>query len=165
MMQWYERESRKMPLDWALTPDGYETDDPAAAMKGALLGIGQYKGYGLSMLTDVLTGVISGGAFGLTPYSNPAKQDVAHTFIAIDIAWFMPVDEFKARMDAFIKEIKSAKPRHGFKEILVPGEIDYRREQEYRRDGAKLDSVIFDQLAGLASTLNIEFPFVREVVA
>jgi LDH2 family malate/lactate/ureidoglycolate dehydrogenase len=162
MMLWYEREGKKMPLDWALTPEGCETDDPAAAMKGALLGIGQHKGYGLSMLTDVLTGVISGGAFGLTPYSNPAKQDVAHTFIALDIGWFMPLDEFKARMDAFIKEIKSARLRPGFKEILVPGEIEYRREQEYRRDGAKLDAVVFDQLGGLAKTLNIEFPFVRE---
>ncbi len=58
MMRWYEREGKRMPLDWALTPDGYETDDPAAAMAGALLGIGQHKGYGLAMLTDVLTGVV-----------------------------------------------------------------------------------------------------------
>jgi LDH2 family malate/lactate/ureidoglycolate dehydrogenase len=163
MMQWYARENKKMPLDWALTPDGEETDDPNAAMQGALLGIGQYKGYGLSFMTDVLTGVISGGAFGLTPYSNPKRQDVAHTFIAIDIAWFMPVTEFKARMDAFIAECKAAKKRPGVAEILVPGELEYRREQEYRRDGAKLDSVVFDALAELAKDLEIEFPFVREV--
>src|SRR5690606_8359822 len=36
MMRWYEREGKKMPLDWALTPDGQETDDPTAAMAGAL---------------------------------------------------------------------------------------------------------------------------------
>jgi LDH2 family malate/lactate/ureidoglycolate dehydrogenase len=165
MMQWHAREGKKMPLDWALTPDGEETDDPEAAMKGALLGIGQYKGYGLSMLTDVLTGVLSGAGFGLMPYSNPAKQDVSHTMIAIDIAWFMPVAEFKARMDSFIKDIKAAKLRPGFTEILVPGEIDYRREQDYRQNGARLDAVIFDQLAELAQKLNIAFPFEREVVA
>jgi LDH2 family malate/lactate/ureidoglycolate dehydrogenase len=165
MMRWYQREGQKMPLDWALTPDGYETDDPAAAMEGALLGIGQHKGYGLSMLTDVLTGVIAGGGYGLTPYSDPARQEVSHTMIAIDIAWFMPVDEFKARMDDFIRQIKSAKLRPGFDEILVPGEIDYRREMEYRRDGAKLDAVVFDELAALAQTLGIDFPFQREVVA
>lgn len=165
MMQWYEREGKKMPLDWALTPEGEETDDPAAAMKGALLGIGQYKGYGLSMLTDVLTGVLSGGGFGLMPYSNPAKQDVSHLMIAIDIAWFMPLDEFKARMDRFIADIKAAKLRPGFTEILVPGEIDHRRETEYRKNGAQLDAVIFDQLAELAGKLGIAFPFEREVVA
>lgn len=165
MMQWYQREGKKMPLDWALTPDGEETDDPAAAMQGALLGIGQYKGYGLSMLTDVMTGVLSGGGFGLVPYSNPAKQDVSHLMIAIDIEWFMPLDEFKARMDSFIIDIKSAKKRPGVEEIFVPGEIDYRREIDYRQNGAKLDSVTFDQLKELADKLYIAFPFEREVVA
>jgi LDH2 family malate/lactate/ureidoglycolate dehydrogenase len=86
MMQWYQREGRRMPLDWAMTPEGEETDDPTAAMQGALLGIGQHKGYGLAMMTDVITGVLSGGGFGLMPYSNPAKQDVSHLMIAIDIA-------------------------------------------------------------------------------
>jgi LDH2 family malate/lactate/ureidoglycolate dehydrogenase len=165
MMRWYEREGKKMPLDWALTPDGHETDDPSSAMAGALLGIGQYKGYGLAMLTDVITGVLAGGGYGLMPYSDPARQDVSHTFIVLDIAWFMPVDEFKARMDDFIRQIKSARLRPGFDEILIPGEIDFRREQEYRRSGAQLDAGVFDELAALADTLQIEFPFEREVVA
>jgi LDH2 family malate/lactate/ureidoglycolate dehydrogenase len=165
MMQWYEREGRKMPLDWALTPDGNETDDPAAAMKGALLAIGQYKGYGLSFMTDMLTGVIAGGAFGLTPYSKPTGQEVSHTFIALDIAWFMPLAEFMARMDAFIGECKSARLRPGFTEILVPGELEYRREQEHRRSGAKLDASVFNQLRELADRLGVAFPFAREVVS
>ena len=164
MMRWYEREGKKMPLDWALTPEGHETDDPSAAMAGFLLGIGQHKGYGLALMTDVITGVISGGGFLLTPYADPAKQDVAHTMIALDIEWFMPVNEFKARMDEFVATCKAAELRPGFDEILVPGQIDYRREMGYRQDGAKLDAVIFDELQELAAKLNIEFPFTREVV-
>jgi len=159
MMRWHEREGMKMPRDWALTPAGRETDDPTAAMAGALLGIGEYKGYGLSLFTDVLTGVISGGGFGLAPYQDRsiAKLDVAHTFIAIDIAFFMPVAAFKARMDAFIAEIKSSALRPGFDEILVPGEIDHRRETQYRSDGAQLDAQVYESLRELAETLAIEF--------
>lgn len=163
MMRWHMREGKTMPLDWAMTPEGDETDDPAAAMTGALLGIGQYKGYGLAMLTDVLTGVIGGGGFGLVPYSDPLRLDVSHTFIALDIAWFMPVDEFKARMDDFIGQIKAAKPRPGVSEILVPGEVEYRREQAFRAEGALLDSEVFDRLAEMAGALGIAFPFEREV--
>lgn len=165
MMRWYERENRKMPRDWALTPDGEETDDPAAAMAGALLGIGQFKGYGLSMMTDVMTGILGGAGFGLMPYSNPAKQDVSHLFLALDIEWFMPMSEFTARMDHFIHDIKSARKRPGVTEIFVPGELDHRREQAFRRDGAQLDAEIFDQLQALAATLGVDFPFAREVVS
>ncbi len=159
MMRWHEREGKKMPRDWALTPDGYETDEPTAAMAGALLGIGEYKGYGLSLFTDVLTGVITGGGFGLAPFADRslAKLDVAHTFIAIDIAFFLPVDSFKARMDAFIAEIKSSALRPGFTEILVPGEIDFVRETAYRKDGAQLDSDVYQRLRQLAGTLGIAF--------
>ena len=162
MMRWLERENKPMPRDWALTPEGEETKDPSAAMMGALLGIGQYKGYGLSFMTDVLTGVLSGGAFGLTPYADPAKQDVAHTFIALDIAWFMALDDFKKRMDTLIAEVKSSQLRPGFDEILVPGELEHRREQERRRDGVQLDTAVFDELENLSKTLNISFPFERD---
>ncbi len=159
MMRWFVREGLSMPRDWALTPDGLETDDPAAAMQGALLGIGRHKGVGLSMMTDVITGVLSGGAFGLSLYSDPARLDVAHTFIAIDIEWFMPVREFKTRMDAFVAEIKSSKLRPGFDEILVPGEPEYRSEQEYQRNGAQVDSAVMEDLADLARELQLDFPF------
>jgi LDH2 family malate/lactate/ureidoglycolate dehydrogenase len=159
MMRWFEREGKKMPLDWAMTPEGEYTDDPSAAMTGALLGIGQYKGYGLSFMTDVLTGVISGGGFGTTPYSDPLKLDVSHTLIAVDIAWFMPVDEFKRRMDEFIHMCKSAKKRPGVDEILVPGEQEYRREQQFRQNGALLDAAVYERLRELAGELGIAFPF------
>jgi len=165
MMKWLEREGKDMPLDWALTPEGEETSNPSAAMMGALLGIGQYKGYGLSFMTDVMTGVLSGGAFGLSPYAKPEKQDVAHTFIAFDIEWFMPLAEFKERIDAFIADIKKSKLRAGFNEILVPGELEQRRENERRKDGVKLDLTVFDELAALAKDLNVPFPFKRVVEA
>jgi LDH2 family malate/lactate/ureidoglycolate dehydrogenase len=158
MMRWFVREGRKMPTDWALTPDGYETDDPTKAMQGPLLGIGGHKGYGLAMMTDVLTGVIAGGAFGLSPYSDPTNQDVAHTFIALDIGWFMPVETFKARMDEFVDESKASELRPGFEKIYVPGEIEHNREQDSRMNGVEVDDQLAEQLRALASDLSIEFP-------
>lgn len=146
MMKWLERENRKMPLDWALTPEGAVTDDPAAAMAGALLGIGEYKGYGLAFMTDVLTGVLSGGGFGLTPYSDPAKLDVSHSLTAIDIEWFMPLDEFRARMGAFSRMVKSRALRPGFKEILLPGEQEARRVERKSKNGVPLDDAVLAEL-------------------
>jgi LDH2 family malate/lactate/ureidoglycolate dehydrogenase len=156
MMRFLADRGQKMPLDWALTPDGAETDDPAAAMAGALLGIGQYKGYGLSFMSDVLTGVIAGGAFGLTPYKDPGKLDVSHTFIAFDPAWFGPLDAFKARMNAFITEVKTSKLRPGFQEILVPGELEHRRESAKRTNGVPLPRSEANDLRALAERLGVD---------
>ncbi|MDE1156534.1 MAG: Ldh family oxidoreductase [Acidobacteriaceae bacterium] len=155
MMRWHEREGKQMPIDWALTPEGEETTDPTAAMAGALLGIGQYKGYGLSLMTDVMTGVLSGGVFGLDPYSNPARTSVSHTFLAFDIEWFMPLEEFRARMARFAEMIRASKLRPGFTEVLLPGELEARREQEKRTHGVPLPEYVLEEFATLASQLGI----------
>jgi LDH2 family malate/lactate/ureidoglycolate dehydrogenase len=155
MMRWREREGRAIPIDWALTPEGEETTDPTAAMTGALLGIGQYKGYGLSLMTDVMTGVLSGGAFGVDPYSNPAKQDVSHSFTAIDIEWFMPLAKFRDRMARLTAMIKASRLRPGFAEVLMPGELEHRREMEKRQHGVPLDRSVYEDLLALARELGI----------
>ena len=155
MMNWYLREGRKMPLDWALTPDGHETDDPGAAMKGALLGIGGHKGYGLAFMTDVLTGVLAGGGFGLTPYADPMRLDVSHSFTAIDIGWFMEVPEFETRMGQFADMVKTRALRPGFDEILIPGEQEARRVAAKSADGVPLDDVVLADLQALRGELGL----------
>lgn len=155
MMRWYEREGRPMPRDWALTPDGLETDDPTAAMAGALLGIGQYKGYGLAFMTDAMTGVLSSGAFGVDPYADPARQNVSHLFLALDIAWFIEPADYRARMGRFIDMIKASNLRPGFDEVLVPGELEERRAREKASGGVPLDRAVFDDLVALGRELTV----------
>ncbi len=156
MMRFLAERGEPMPTDWALTPDGHETDDPAAAMAGALLGIGQYKGFGLAFMTDVLTGVLAGGAFGLTPYRDPGKMDVSHTFVAFDPGWFGPVEAFHARMQAFMAEIKGSALRPGFREVLLPGELEHRRETEKRAHGVPLPRGEVAALSELAGRLGVD---------
>ena len=161
MMQWQARSGQPMPLDWALTPEGAETDDPNAAMAGALLGIGQYKGYGLAFMTDVLTGVLGGGGFGLNPYKDQAKLDVSHSLTAVDIGWFMPLPEFHARMADFAQMVKSRALRPGFSEILLPGEQEARRVSRKSAAGVPLEDVALADLRALAAEIGIK----SEIVA
>lgn len=155
MMLWHSREGKKMPTDWALTPEGEITDDPDAAMQGALLAIGEYKGYGLAFMTDVLTGVISGGGFGLTPYADPARLDVSHALTAIDIEWFMPLARFEERMGEFAAMVKSRKTRPGFSEILIPGEQEARRVARKSAAGVPLDDEVLADLVALGGELGL----------
>lgn len=155
MMQWQARSGQPMPLDWALTPEGTETTDPNAAMAGALLGIGHYKGYGLAFMTDVLTGVIGGGGFGLVPYADPAKLDVSHSLTAIDIGWFMGLDVFKARMGEFAHMVKSRALRPGFSEILLPGEQEARRVARKSAHGVPVENEVLADMRSLAREIGI----------
>jgi LDH2 family malate/lactate/ureidoglycolate dehydrogenase len=155
MMRWLMRDGKKMPTNWAITKDGRTTDDPAEAMDGTLLPIGEYKGYGLSLITDVLTGVLSGGAFGTVPYRNPARQDVAHQFIAYAIDWFQPRAEFYANLQEFVRMVKASRPRPGVSDILLPGELEWRRQQEKSAAGVPLDPEVLEDLRALASELGV----------
>jgi LDH2 family malate/lactate/ureidoglycolate dehydrogenase len=147
-----------MPTNWAITADGRTTDDPAEAMDGTLLPMGEYKGYGLSLITDVLTGVLSGGAFGTVPYSNQARQEVAHQFIAYDIDWFMARDDFYANLRDFMRMVKASRPRPGVKEILLPGELEWRRQQEKLRTGVPLDPEVYEDLKRLTDEVGVIWP-------
>jgi LDH2 family malate/lactate/ureidoglycolate dehydrogenase len=158
MMRWLMRDGKKMPTNWAITPDGHATDDPAAAMEGSLLPMGEYKGYGLSLVTDVLTGVLSGsGAFGTLPYANPAQQEVSHQFVAWHIDWFQPRANFYADMQEFMRMIKASRPRPGVREILLPGELEWRRQQEKMAAGVPLDPDVYDDLRALAGELGVDW--------
>jgi LDH2 family malate/lactate/ureidoglycolate dehydrogenase len=157
MMGWLMRDGKKMPTTWAITKDGRATDDPAEAMDGTLLPMGEYKGYGLSVITDVLTGVLGGGAFGVVPYSNQARQDVAHQFIAYDIEWFMPRAEFYARMAEFISMIRASRTRPGVKEILLPGELEWRRMQEKTAHGVPVDPIIYEEMRQAAAEVGVDW--------
>lgn len=159
MMRWLMRDGQKMPRTWAITKDGRFTEDPAAAMDGTLLPMGEYKGYGLSLITDVLTGVMGGGAFGTEPYRDPGRQDVGHQFIAYDIDWFMARAEFYRRLQDFIAMVKASRTRPDVAEILLPGELEWRRMQEKLRTGVPIDPEICDELRRLAVGQGIAWPF------
>jgi len=165
MMRWLMREGQPMPRDWALTPDGEETDDPAAAMDGALLPAGGPKGYGIAVVVDALAGVLTGAAFATACYADPKRLDVGHQFIALQIAQFMPVPEFKARMDAFIREIKAAPRRRGVNAISLPGEQEFRRAASKEHDGIPLDVAVYAELETLARDLHVPLTIDRAVTA
>ena len=158
MMRWLLRDGKQMPTNWAITADGRTTDEPAEAMDGTLLPMGEYKGYGLSLITDVLTGVLGGGAYGTVPYSDPARQEVAHQFIAYHIDWFMERTAFYANLQDFMGMIKRSRPRPGVTEILLPGELEWRRQQEKLRNGVPLDPEVYADLKQLAGELGIAWP-------
>ena len=139
-----EKQKEEIPADWAFDSNGFPTTDPLEALKGTLMPIGGYKGYGLSLCIDILSGLLTGALFG--PYVPPMapegreKLNQGVLLVAIQIDRFIPVKEFKGKMKDFTDKIKGSKKNPGVKEIFLPGEIEYNREMENRANGIPLPS-------------------------
>jgi LDH2 family malate/lactate/ureidoglycolate dehydrogenase len=163
MMRWLERAGLPMPDHWALTPDGQRTTDPSAGMDGPLLPMGDYKGYGLSLLTDVLSGVMTGALFGGSVFQDDTNFDVGHLLIAVDTGAFMPPEEFATRLERLIDEVKTAPPIDPGEPVLLPGEAEQERARRRLVEGIPVDVETVERLATLAGELGVPFSLGEEL--
>ena len=157
MMRWYQQENRHMPKSWALTPEGQSTTDPAAAMEGPLLPIGEYKGYGLSLFTDVLAGVMTGALFGLSVFQDDQNYDVGHMMIAINPAALMPRADFDQRLEQLVAEVTGAPAIDAARPVLLPGQVEFGRMDERAQAGIPVSRETVAGLRDLAADLGIAF--------
>jgi LDH2 family malate/lactate/ureidoglycolate dehydrogenase len=130
-----------IPLGWALNRAGAPTTDPQEALDGIILPMAEHKGYALAAMVDVLSGVLTGSGFLSavhSPYRTAEQSNCGHLLIAMDIAKFQPLEQFTARMETFVDEIKAVPRAQGFDEVFYPGEIEDRNNAALRREGLAL---------------------------
>ena len=143
------KNGEKIPRDWAIGPDGQPTDDPNVALKGSLLPIGGYKGYGLSMFVDIFAGMLTGSHFA-GEVKNLSKMDEdsgnGHLFIVIDLDKFMTVEEKKERISYFYKSVKACGEEG---RVFMPGEIEYLKMNK-AQDAVQISVKQFEDVNAVA---------------
>lgn len=150
-----KQEGLPIPEGRALDAAGAATTDPAAAIAGLILPMAGHKGHAIATVMDVLSGVLTGGAFGTGvhgPYQAERRGGAGQFMVALDIAAFQPLAEFEACMERPVAELKSVPPAQGFEEVFYPGEIEARNDARNRAEGPLLpDDTMKEQLlaAGL----------------
>ena len=113
----YEKAGKEIPEGWGVDSEGKVTTNPTSVREGgALMPLGGidimrgYKGYGLAMLVDIFSGVLSGAATG-AEVGHPADNsgaNVGHFFAAVRIDAFRSPDDFKKDMDHLIHQLKES---------------------------------------------------------
>ncbi|HPW56322.1 MAG: Ldh family oxidoreductase [Thermoanaerobaculaceae bacterium] len=181
----YDRAAKQMPVGWAVDEIGYDCQNPGQVLRnliertgGGILPLGGrgeeyggYKGYGLSLMVDILCGVLSGAGYGPNVddvHGNPAAgttafPDVGHFFAVIDIARFMPVDEFTARMDDYIERLKGSRKALGEETIFVHGEKEWAKTLVHREVGIPLAENVFGTLSKLGEAVGVPAMVVQPV--
>ena len=144
-----------IPEDWGfLDLGGQPTTDPEAALAGIIPAIGGYKGTGLSLMMNVLAGMLPGSAH---------SQDVeigkrGQFFLVVSPELFGPAEPFFDAVEEMVRQVKESAPLPGVEEAFLPGEIEQRRGEERRAAGViEYPASVLTALAELGERLGIPF--------
>jgi L-2-hydroxycarboxylate dehydrogenase (NAD+) len=162
----YQKAGRPIPEGWGVDQDGLITTDPSAVLQGgALMALGGtdimrgYKGYGLALLVEILTGVLAGGAFAsaveASPHERPARM--GHCFIAIRPEIFRPLEDFYRDMEALIREIKESPKAEGRDRIYIHGEKSFERAERSLRAGVPVMAGVVRSLVEEGQAAGVPF--------
>ena len=158
----YRNKKLPVPEGSIIDAEGRPTtnvEDYYGSPPGAMLPLGfplvGHKGFGLSLVIDILAGGLSGAGCS---QADPPETGNALFLTVFDIAAFRDLTEFHEEVDSFIDWLKSSPPMEGFDEVMLPGEKSHRIYEQRRRYGLDVDDNAWEQIAALAGELGIAVP-------
>jgi uncharacterized oxidoreductase len=150
------------PEGWLIDNEGRPTCDPNTLYgnpPGAILPMGgaqAYKGFGLGLMIEILTGALSGGNCAKTvPY--PKKGNCVFVLL-IDPARFGGADHFQSEVSQLTEYVKSCPRVEGVSEIILPGDPERRLAAQRGKEGIFLDDENWNALLKLGKQLDVEAP-------
>ncbi len=154
-IQAHAREGKDIPLGWANDSEGRPTTDSRAAH--TVLPIAAHKGYGLGVMVDVVSALLSGALYGnkVPLPTSDGNEGTGFAMAIIDIEKFMDIDTFKASTDEYIDMMKNSKKAEGFSEIFMPGEMEYRQFDKTKETGYEVTDALAAELVALGIELGI----------
>lgn len=121
----YKHRGLRLPDGWAIDAEGNPTNDPAAALEGALAPVAGPKGFGLGVAIALLAGLLPGAAIGR---AVKGTLDVEHRcnkgdlFILLDPAAFAGGASLTSAAQAYLDELRGSRPQAGFDRVMVAGD-------------------------------------------
>jgi LDH2 family malate/lactate/ureidoglycolate dehydrogenase len=152
---------QKIPETWMVDSEGRPTTDPTLfPHAGALLPMGGHKGYGLALMIETLSAILTGAAIAghvLSWSFSDASLPTGHgaAFIAVDVNALMPAAEFTQRMTQTIHEIRAA-PKVDGSQIYLPGEMEWARRETALREGIDMPEDVLASLRSLAGEMGLD---------
>ncbi|HET8985475.1 MAG TPA: Ldh family oxidoreductase, partial [Trueperaceae bacterium] len=147
-----------IPLGWVVDEHGNDTTAPADyGAGGALLPIGGHKGFGLALMIEILSAVLSGASTTTDIRIDTLEPDVpagmGHLLLAIDIATFRDVAEFGSDLRHLLGKVASPVTR-----ARVPGSASGATVARARHDGVPLPADVVSVITRLAGDLSVALP-------
>lgn len=157
-------EGRDLPEGLAVAADGQPITDPSRVSEGALLPFGGAKGFGLSLMVEILAGVLTGAGVSkgvASLYSDFSQSGHSgHFLVAIDVSRFMPIAHYFERLEGLLEMVRSSDPEGG---VRYPGEIRWQAFARNKAEGLLLTPRDRELLAEWAAPVGLQLPFEEQV--
>jgi LDH2 family malate/lactate/ureidoglycolate dehydrogenase len=157
---------QSVPDGWIIDQDGewvHEYDD-RAAVDGRIAPVSfggitnEYKGYGIKAILEAVAGAIGVGC-------SLDEKGFGCLFLALDPEAYCNLHDFKARVDAMIRHVKSSRKRPGVQEIFLPGEIELREREKRLRQGIYVDDTFWVDIESTARQLKLNIKeYISEII-
>ncbi len=145
----------KIPKHWTRDQYGRVNDDPNILRDGGwLLPFGEYKGYGLQMVCELLGAVLTGSRVGPSGVELPPSPNGIF-MMAVNPEAFIGLDEFTKNTDALLKQVKNW-PALGGERVYVPGEPEKETKEKRLREGIDLPETTWGEIMALCEELGID---------
>jgi LDH2 family malate/lactate/ureidoglycolate dehydrogenase len=166
----YRKKGEPLPDHWALDENGSPCNDAAVVIENIIakagggiaplggLGTqnGGHKGYGLSVIVDLFSAVISGGL--TSNYVNRKKDHtgICHYFMAIDYGVFGDKKTIKANMSKFLQELRDSKKAEGKSRVYTHGERSAQMMEQRKNGQIPVSDKTLEEMKAIAKKLNVE---------
>ncbi len=152
-----EKKGMTVPPTWGVDASGAPTTDPSAILHGgALLPFGGPKGYGISLMIEILCSALAGGVRSTSMGSMFDRDKIIGTGFfmgAIDIARITDLEEFKANVQSIFEDMRDAGTPE--KPVFLPGEIEQNKAKKAAAEGFEVAEAIYQDLEKLATRLGV----------
>jgi L-2-hydroxycarboxylate dehydrogenase (NAD+) len=134
-----------------IAEDGKLPDEYQLLTMGGTRELGSHKGFGLAMVIDIMCSVLAGAV----PAGFSGRGPANHFVAAYNIAAFTDVDEFKERMDWYLREMEATPTAPGFDRVMTPGLEEAEMEVERNAKGIPLHTEVVGWLETICRELDI----------
>lgn len=85
--------------------------------------------------------------------------------MAVNVGSLQPMDDFKAKIDEMIRNVKGSKTADGFEEVVLPGERAQREYARRSRDGVPVREEHWDQVVMIGGEVGVDVEGLRARVS
>ena len=164
-MEVYAKNNKKLPAPWLVDESGAASTDANHFVEyrgkshfGGLLPLGGegemqsgYKGYGLSMVVEIMTGILAGGVTSAGVRVVPEKELCCHMFAAIDPKLFNADPQIIFdQLSEYLQMIRASEKADGCDRIYIHGEKEFENIEKVKNEGVLMSDATYDEICKLA---------------